>query len=107
MRSNMVMQEKKTVRIDLTGCKYYMEMFERIRLAFGFDDDFGRNWDALWDSLHMDSDAEYVEVIGAETVNQDLYKSVERLKQVLEKMKNYVDQKTDFFDYRFLPASAE
>lgn len=101
------MQEKKTVRIDLAGCKYYMEMFERIRLAFGFDDDFGRNWDALWDSLHMDSDAEYVEVIGAETVNQDLYKSVERLKQVLEKMKNYVDQKTDYFDYRFLPASVE
>ncbi|MBQ7545342.1 MAG: barstar family protein [Clostridia bacterium] len=46
------MRGKKTVRIDLTGCKYYMEMFERIRTAFGIDDDFGRNRDALWVALH-------------------------------------------------------
>ncbi|MBQ7545343.1 MAG: hypothetical protein IJT41_00055 [Clostridia bacterium] len=46
-----------------------------------------------------------MEVIGAETVDQDLLKPVDRLKQVLEKMKKYVDQKTDFFDYCFLPAS--
>ncbi len=51
----------------------------------GFADDFGQSRDAFGDSLHTDFDVEYVEVIGAETVSQQLKNPVERIKQILEK----------------------
>ena len=100
------MKAKKTVRVDLTGCKYYLEIFERIRLAFGFDEGFGCNWQAFWDSLHIDSDAEHVEVIGAETLPEEWQESLKTMRFFLEEMrKRWAD--TDYpFSYVFLPADS-
>ena len=39
MDENEVFQEHITV--DLTGCKYVMEFWERIKLGFGFQEHFG------------------------------------------------------------------
>ncbi len=60
------MSNKKTVTVDFTGCKYYLEMFEIIRVAFDFPEWQGTNWSAFWDSLTFDSPAEKVIVIGAD-----------------------------------------
>ena len=42
------MEEKKTITLDLTGCKYLGELHERIRIAFNFPEWYGANWDAFW-----------------------------------------------------------
>lgn len=41
---------KKAV-IDLTACKYLLEMHKRIRGALDFPKRYGMNWDAFWDFL--------------------------------------------------------
>ena len=35
--------------LDLTDCKYLLEMHERIKTALQFPPYYGRNWDAFWD----------------------------------------------------------
>ena len=37
--------------LDFTGCKYFMQVHERLKKAFGFPDYYGNNWDALWDCM--------------------------------------------------------
>ena len=56
------------ITVDLTGCKYVMEFWERVRLAFVLDDLFGKNWDALWDMLSWECPANKVTIIGANTL---------------------------------------
>ena len=41
----------KKATIDLTDCKYLMDLHERIRVSLGFPEWYGKNWDALWDCL--------------------------------------------------------
>ena len=48
----------KIVELDLTGCKYWDDLHRRIREAFGFDEDTGRNWDAFWDMMWSECDVE-------------------------------------------------
>lgn len=38
-------------RIDLLGCRDKLTLLKRIAVAMDFPHDFGRNWDALSDSL--------------------------------------------------------
>ena len=53
------MKDKKTVVLDLTGCKSLSEMHLRIRDAFRFPDSYGQNWDAFWDLMRTECDAEH------------------------------------------------
>ena len=39
----------KVIQLDLTGCKGYYELHERIRQAFNFPNFYGHNWSAFWD----------------------------------------------------------
>lgn len=41
----------KVIQLDLTGCKGYYELHERIRQAFNFPNFYGHNWSAFWDLL--------------------------------------------------------
>ena len=50
----------KTIELDLTGCKYLGEIHERIRKAFNFPEWYGANWDAFWDLLWSECDANKV-----------------------------------------------
>lgn len=77
------MKDKKTVVLDLTGCKSLSEMHLRIRDAFRFPDSYGQNWDAFWDLIRTECDAERIVVRGGNTVPQDLAPSVEMLYRLL------------------------
>ena len=39
------------VLLNLTGCKDWGALHQRIRKTFGFPDYYGENWDAMWDCL--------------------------------------------------------
>lgn len=54
------MEEKKTITLDLTDCKYLGELHERIRTAFDFPEWYGANLDAFWDLLSSECDADEV-----------------------------------------------
>lgn len=81
------MEEKKTVTLDLTGCRYLLELHNRIREAFNFPDFYGRNWDAFWDLVSTECDANTIIVIGSRSLPQDLKESGEMMLGILQEHK--------------------
>ena len=65
------MENKKIITLDLTDCKYLGELHERIRVAFDFPEWYGANWNAFWDLLWSDVDADEVIIIGEDTVPKE------------------------------------
>lgn len=45
------MNERITVTLDFTSCKYIPELFREMRRKMDWDEDFGENLSALWDIL--------------------------------------------------------
>ena len=74
----------KIIELDLTGCKYLAEVHERIRVAFGFPEWYGKNWSAFWDLLWSECDADKVIIKGEHTLPRDFDKSLSIMHQVLE-----------------------
>lgn len=91
---------KKAI-IDLTDCKYLMDLHERIRVGMDFPDWYGKNWDAFWDMINKETDVDFVIVKGSKTVSKDLYKSIESMRKLLEMNKQYWGTKCPF-DYEFI-----
>lgn len=83
------MEEKKIVTLDLTGCKYLGEIHQRIKKAFDFPDFYGENWDAFWDLLRSECDADKVEVLGEHTVPKELEPSIEMMNGILQELKDH------------------
>lgn len=88
--------------IDLTDCKYLLEMHERIRVALDFPKGYGMNWDAFWDSLNRDCEYDYIEVIGSDTVAEELKPSVKMMKDIMEENKQYWASSKRPPDYKFI-----
>lgn len=78
------MEEKKTITLDLTGCKYLGELHERIRIAFNFPEWYGANWDAFWDLLWSECDADEVVVIGEKTLAKEYEEHLEKMHKALD-----------------------
>lgn len=57
------MKDKYTVILDLTDCRYLGELHQRIKVAFDFSDYYGETWDALYDLICMDSQAEKIIIL--------------------------------------------
>lgn len=74
----------KTIEIDLTGCKYLSEIHERIREAFNFSEDYGHNWDAFWDFLWSEYDADQVVIKGEESLSREFENDIKIFHEVLE-----------------------
>ena len=56
------MEQEKVVTLDLTGCRSLGEIHQRIKKAFDFPDFYGENWDAFWDLIQTECDADKVAV---------------------------------------------
>ena len=100
------MEEKKTIILDLTDCKYLGELHERIRIAFDFPEWYGANLDAFWDSLSRETDADEVIIKGVKTMPSDLIDYMNKLYTIFDrnviKWKKYSEIYDDIkpFSYR-------
>ncbi|WRS26479.1 barstar family protein [Oscillospiraceae bacterium MB08-C2-2] len=82
------MNEKKIITLDLTGCKSLDELHQRIKGAFNFPNFYGKNWDAFWDLLWSECDADKVEIIGENTLPKDFIWHLEKMHEVLQDNKD-------------------
>lgn len=57
-----------------------------------FPEGYGKNWDAFWDMINRDCEYHYVTVKGSKTVADELKGSVERMRELLEKNKQYWEE---------------
>ena len=82
----------KIIVLDLTGCKTWDDLHERIRVAFDFPEWYGCNWDAFWDLLWSECDADKVIIKGENTMpaefDEDLCKMHEALDDNIESRKD-------------------
>lgn len=94
--------EKKIITLDLTDCKYLGEIHERIRVAFDFPEWYGANWNAFWDLLWSECDADKLEIVGLNTLPSKFNKHIETMKLVLEKFKANCEKYDEFFEYEII-----
>lgn len=83
------MKKEKIVTLDLTGCKYLGEIHQKIKKAFDFPDFYGENWDAFWDLLRSECDADKVVIIGGETVSKELVPSTKMINEILKEFQEH------------------
>ena len=89
------MEEKKTVTLDVTGCQYLGELHQRIKKAFEFPDFYGENWDAFWDLLRSECDADKIIVAGEDSVSEELSASVQTMRGILEEFRELCNKDGD------------
>lgn len=92
---------KKAV-IDLTGCKYLLELHERIRIALNFPDWYGKNWDAFWDMINRDCEYNFITIKGSDTVSKELAGSIKTMRDILEENRQNWSNSDNPFDYEFI-----
>ena len=95
------MDEKKIIKLDLTGCKYLGELHERIRIAFGFPEWYGANWDAFWDLLRSECDADEVIILGINTLPVGFENEKAKMETVLERFKLNCEKYGNVFNYNY------
>lgn len=96
------MENKKVIKLDLTECKYLGEIHERIREAFDFPEWYGQNWDAFWDLLRTECDADKLKIYGEYTLPKSLKKSIESMHQILEDHKRKREEYNEAFDIQII-----
>lgn len=82
----------KGIQLDLTGCKGYYELQERIRQAFDFPNFYGHNWSAFWELLWSECDADRVEMTGEGTLPGYFKKDLAKLHEILERNAEFCEQ---------------
>ena len=92
----------KKATIDLTDCKYLMELHERIKTGLHLDDGYGRNLDAFWDDINRNIPYRFITVKGINTVAKELKGKVETMREILERNKQYWAHSKHPFDYEFV-----
>lgn len=75
----------KIIELNLTGCKYYYEIHERIRLAFDFPEWYGKNWSAFWDLLWSECDADKVIIKGEKSLPKEFDGSLKTMHIILDR----------------------
>ena len=74
----------KIIELDLTGCKFLDEIHERIRVAFDFPEWYGKNWDAFWDLIRSECDADKVIIKGERSLPKEFKESLSTIHEILE-----------------------
>lgn len=96
------MDNKKIITLDLTGCKYLGELHQRIKIAFGFPDWYGENWDAFWDLLRSECDADKVEILGEYTLSKEFNRQIETMHEILQRNKDNRKKYEWNFDFEII-----
>lgn len=93
--------DNNTVILDLTGCKYILELHERIKKAFGFPDYYGRNWDAFNDLMRGECAAEKIIIVGAGTMPKEFKGQIDMMCKILEENKQHCAKYGEKLEYEF------
>ena len=96
------MEKKKIITLDLTDCKYLGEIHEKIRVAFNFPEWYGANWNAFWDLLWSECDADKLEIIEVNTLSAKFDEHIEIMKNILDKFKKNCEKYDEDFDYEII-----
>ena len=96
------MEEKKIITLDLTGCTSLGEWHQRIRKAFDFPEWYGENWDAFWDLLRSECDADKVEILGEHTLPKEFNWDVEKMHEILQRNKDNCKKHGWNFDFEII-----
>ena len=93
----------KIIELDLTGCKYLAEVHERIRIAFGFPEWYGKNWSAFWDLLWSECDADQVIIKGEHSLSKEFNIPLSKMHEALEdNIKFRKDNNLEPFSYKII-----
>ena len=92
----------KKATVDLTNCKYIMELHQRFQDALDFPDHYGKNLDAFWDCISIDCDVDFVTIIGSKTLPDDLKPTMDEIILMLEENKQYWADTDCPFDYEIV-----
>ena len=92
----------KKATIDLTNCKYLMELHERIKGGLNLQNGYGKNWSAFWDEINVNIKCDFIIVKGSKTVADELKGSVEKMREILERNKQYRAHSSSPFNYEFV-----
>lgn len=90
--------EKKVITLDLTGCKYLGELHERIRAAFDFPEWYGENWDAFWNLLWSECDADEVVIVGEKTLSEEFNSQLKDMHEMLDDLVKERDDDSNIYD---------
>ena len=93
------MEDSKTVELDLTGCKYMMEMHQRIKDALELPDYYGCNWSAFHDMLRGEIDAQQIEIYGEHTLPVEWNEQLSALHEILAYVKSERLQSVEIFGF--------
>ncbi len=74
----------KVIELDLNGCADWDDLHERIRKAFGFPTWYGKNWNAFWDLLWSECDADKVIIKGEQTMPEEFSEQLSAMHEVLD-----------------------
>ena len=92
----------KIVKLDFTGCKTWWDYHERIRVAFDFPEWYGKNWDAFWDLLRTECDADKVEIFGEHTLSKQFDDYLKMTHEILDDMVNDCARRGELFEYEII-----
>lgn len=92
----------KKATIDFTGCKYLVELHQRIQEALDFPDYYGKNLDAFGDCISCDCDVDFISIVGSKSIAADLKSTVAEILNMLEENKREWANTDCPFDYEIV-----
>ncbi len=92
----------KTARLNFNGCETISDIHKKIKKALNFPEHYGENLDALWDCLCIDSDVQFLTVVGIENISKNLKSTVDAIINIFEKVKQETQNSNLPFDYEII-----
>ena len=77
------MGKAECLHVDLTDCRYVMELYDRLRISLQFPDYFGNNLHALWDVISEPWDV-HITFVGTQTMSTDCKQLFQKILSVFE-----------------------
>ncbi len=83
------MNEEKVFHLDLTGCRTWQTLHQRVKDTFDFPDFYGQNWDAFYDLMCTEVDIDRLVISGVYTMPVELREDLQTMYMVLDHLKTF------------------
>lgn len=83
------MSEDKIFHLELTDCKNWWELHQRIKDTFDFPDYYGQNWDAFYDFMCTEVDIDKLVITGVYTMPTELQDELKTMYMTLDHLKAF------------------